>query len=326
MIDGLSSKMVQSSSRTIPAHSASGRHGEYGSYGDDAEDDDYSEHRQGGLRSNVDDGGRHQVPAAASSSRPSSARKNVAASGQSGKAATMAAQSRAQTQTALRPSPAVTTTTSVDLDLSGRPSSRGNTSSKRDLNSSSRGSGALTASNTTASWARTSRSSASRYSSAGSDAEEGEEDRAQEADSHDLQMARFGTARGVAASPPQQVKTQSHVHPPSLSISTSRNGPPSVGPGSSVPVTPNGAGSVDSGSNRVEEVLPDGTRHITYRNGTRKNVFLNGDSEVLFVNGDSKHVTAASGVVVYYYDQAQTTHTTFPDGKEVYEFPNKQVC
>jgi hypothetical protein len=33
----------------------------------------------------------------------------------------------------------------------------------------------------------------------------------------------------------------------------------------------------------------------------------------------------SSGVVVYYYAQANTTHTTYTDGLEVYEFPNNQV-
>lgn len=31
------------------------------------------------------------------------------------------------------------------------------------------------------------------------------------------------------------------------------------------------------------------------------------------------------GVVVYFYAQAQTTHTTYTDGLEVYEFPNRQI-
>ena len=38
---------------------------------------------------------------------------------------------------------------------------------------------------------------------------------------------------------------------------------------------------------------------------------------------------AASGkdpcIVVYYYQKAQTTHSSFPDGLEIYEFPNDQV-
>ena len=82
-----------------------------------------------------------------------------------------------------------------------------------------------------------------------------------------------------------------------------------------------------NGGSRTEEVLPDGRRLISYRNGTRKEILPNGESLVRFVNGDSKTTGAGnSGVVVYYYAQADTTHTTYKDGLEVYEFPNRQVC
>ena len=81
-----------------------------------------------------------------------------------------------------------------------------------------------------------------------------------------------------------------------------------------------------SSAGRTEEVLQDGRRLISYRNGTRKELLSNGESLVHFVNGDTKTTGAGnSGVVVYYYAQADTTHTTYKDGVEVYEFPNKQV-
>ena len=81
-----------------------------------------------------------------------------------------------------------------------------------------------------------------------------------------------------------------------------------------------------SSAGRTEEVLQDGRRLISYRNGTRKELLPNGESLVHFVNGDTKTTGAGnSGVVVYYYAQADTTHTTYKDGVEVYEFPNKQV-
>jgi hypothetical protein len=87
--------------------------------------------------------------------------------------------------------------------------------------------------------------------------------------------------------------------------------------------TPEGGAN---GGSRTEEVLPDGRRLISYRNGTRKEILPNGESLVRFVNGDSKTTGAGnSGVVVYYYAQADTTHTTYKDGLEVYEFPNRQV-
>lgn len=84
---------------------------------------------------------------------------------------------------------------------------------------------------------------------------------------------------------------------------------------------------------RQEEILADGTTLIKYRNGTTKQVFPDGKSIVQFVNGDTKTTTKlflpSTGmeelIVVYYYAQANTTHTTYADGLQVYEFPNGQV-
>lgn len=77
--------------------------------------------------------------------------------------------------------------------------------------------------------------------------------------------------------------------------------------------------------NRIEEILPNGTKVIRYKNGTLKEIDPSGSSIVRFLNGDSKQYKADSGVVVYYYALADTTHTTHPDGLEIYEFPNKQA-
>ena len=76
---------------------------------------------------------------------------------------------------------------------------------------------------------------------------------------------------------------------------------------------------------RPEECFPDGRKIIKYRNGTTKEVFPNGSSIVRFANGDRKHSDNNTGLIVYFYAEAQTKHTTFPDGTEVYEFPNKQI-
>ena len=62
--------------------------------------------------------------------------------------------------------------------------------------------------------------------------------------------------------------------------------------------------------NRIEEILPNGTKVIRYKNGTLKEVDPSGSSIVRFLNGDSKQYKADSGVVVYYYALADTnTHT-----------------
>lgn len=78
-------------------------------------------------------------------------------------------------------------------------------------------------------------------------------------------------------------------------------------------------------SNRIEEDLPGGRKRILYKNGTVKEIEADGSSLVKFLNGDTKKINSVSGTTVYYYAQADTTHTTFKDGLEVYEFPNKQV-
>jgi hypothetical protein len=41
--------------------------------------------------------------------------------------------------------------------------------------------------------------------------------------------------------------------------------------------------------------------------------------------GDIKLTEALTGKIVYFYHEANTKHTTYPNGKEIYEFPNGQV-
>lgn len=76
---------------------------------------------------------------------------------------------------------------------------------------------------------------------------------------------------------------------------------------------------------RTEEILPNGTTVITYRNGTRKEIFKDGGSIIRFANGDTKIKDPLTGSEVYHYAQANTKHTTYPDGLQIYEFPNGQV-
>ena len=85
--------------------------------------------------------------------------------------------------------------------------------------------------------------------------------------------------------------------------------------------------SANTNSNsRMEEILPNGAKLIRYANGTTKEISHDGRSAMVrFTNGDYKHTDTVSGVVIYYYKLADTTHTTYKDGMEVYEFPNKQV-
>ncbi|XP_026778705.3 centromere protein J [Pangasianodon hypophthalmus] len=75
---------------------------------------------------------------------------------------------------------------------------------------------------------------------------------------------------------------------------------------------------------KVEQLLSDGSRVIVFRNGTRKEIGADQKSiTVMFFNGDVKRVLP-DGTMVYYYCDAQTTHSTYPSGLEVLQFPNKQ--
>ncbi|KAG8542003.1 hypothetical protein GDO81_027705 [Engystomops pustulosus] len=76
---------------------------------------------------------------------------------------------------------------------------------------------------------------------------------------------------------------------------------------------------------KVERILRNGCHVILFPNGTRKEVSPDGRSTtVTFFNGDVKQVMADQRVI-YYYADAQTTHTTYPDGLEILQFSNGQI-
>ncbi|XP_078360900.1 uncharacterized protein LOC144645268 isoform X2 [Oculina patagonica] len=76
---------------------------------------------------------------------------------------------------------------------------------------------------------------------------------------------------------------------------------------------------------KVEKVNSDGSRVITFANGTRKDISVDGQTIIVtFFNGDIKQIMPDQRVI-YYYSDAQTTHTTYPDGMEVLQFPSKQI-
>ncbi len=192
--------------------------------------------------------------------------------------------------------------------------------------------------NAGASWARSSRSStgsAGRYDHA--DAEDNSDvyksadlgsllKRSQSEESN--QLGRSGSAKSVTKASstrgPPEVPTSTQPKSPTYAPATSfkSNVPATLQQGATVNL---GATSAAGGNSRTEETLPDGKKLIKYKNGTQKEIDETGNSLVRFLNGDTKSVNATNGVVVYYYAQADTTHTTFKDGLEVYEFPNKQV-
>ncbi|KFR01979.1 Centromere protein J, partial [Opisthocomus hoazin] len=76
---------------------------------------------------------------------------------------------------------------------------------------------------------------------------------------------------------------------------------------------------------KVEEVLTDGRRIITFRNGTKKEISTDKRmTTISFFNGDVKKIMPDQRVI-YYYADAQTTHTAYPNGLEVLQFPNNQI-
>lgn len=84
-------------------------------------------------------------------------------------------------------------------------------------------------------------------------------------------------------------------------------------------------GEVSYPDGKVERILKNGCHVILFPNGTRKEVSADGKSTtVTFFNGDVKQVMADQRVI-YYYADAQTTHTTYPDGIEILQFSNGQI-
>ncbi|XP_078734251.1 centrosomal P4.1-associated protein-like [Lampetra fluviatilis] len=131
--------------------------------------------------------------------------------------------------------------------------------------------------------------------------------------------------------------TQDSSHP----FGTSHHKPEGGGDcGPGVEQSPDwGAGSLDGSRTMDEEVLeevthPDGKvevvsregrRTLRFPNGTRREVSPGGRSVlVAFFNGDVKRVLPDQRVI-YYYADAQTTQTTFPDGLEILQFPDNQI-
>ncbi|XP_043367227.1 centromere protein J-like isoform X2 [Dermochelys coriacea] len=82
---------------------------------------------------------------------------------------------------------------------------------------------------------------------------------------------------------------------------------------------------IEYADGKVEEVLTDGRRIIIFRNGTKKEISADKRMTVVtFFNGDVKKIMPDQRVI-YYYADAQTTHTTYPNGLELLQFPNNQI-
>ncbi|RLN44967.1 hypothetical protein BBJ28_00005712 [Nothophytophthora sp. Chile5] len=74
-----------------------------------------------------------------------------------------------------------------------------------------------------------------------------------------------------------------------------------------------------------ELLYTDGSRRVVFPDGNEKEIGANGHVVIKFTNGDHKELFPDTGISVYYYYEAQTKLTTYPDEKKVYEFPNQQI-
>ncbi|XP_034284363.1 centromere protein J-like isoform X2 [Pantherophis guttatus] len=76
---------------------------------------------------------------------------------------------------------------------------------------------------------------------------------------------------------------------------------------------------------KVKQLFTDGRRITIYPNGTKMEISTDKKTAtVTFYNGDIKKILADQ-TVIYYYADAQTSRTIYPDGLEVLQFPNDQI-
>ncbi|POM66230.1 Sphingosine Kinase [Phytophthora palmivora] len=82
---------------------------------------------------------------------------------------------------------------------------------------------------------------------------------------------------------------------------------------------------VEHPGGKKEILYTDGSRKIVFPDGNEKEIDANGHVVIKFTNGDHKEIFPDTGITVYYYNEAQTKLTTYPDNRKVYEFPNQQI-
>ncbi|XP_046662432.1 centromere protein J isoform X1 [Homalodisca vitripennis] len=75
----------------------------------------------------------------------------------------------------------------------------------------------------------------------------------------------------------------------------------------------------------VQKVYPDGRKEMVFKNGNiKKTDPLTGNEKTIYFNGDVEEVLR-DGTVKYYFSESRRWQTIFPDGLEVWDFPNGQV-
>ncbi|KAG6608687.1 putative sphingosine kinase [Phytophthora cinnamomi] len=94
---------------------------------------------------------------------------------------------------------------------------------------------------------------------------------------------------------------------------------------SSLPVHKIVTREIEHAGGKKEVFYTDGSRKIMFPDGNEKEIDASGHVVIKFTNGDHKELFPDTGVTVYYYYEAQTKLTTYPDNRKVYEFPNQQI-
>ena len=78
---------------------------------------------------------------------------------------------------------------------------------------------------------------------------------------------------------------------------------------------------VVSQEGKRQKFYESGKKEIIFPNGVKREVWLDGYQVVFFQNQDIKQ-TFPGGKIVYFFSEAKTTQTTFPDGLQVFKFQN----
>ena len=75
---------------------------------------------------------------------------------------------------------------------------------------------------------------------------------------------------------------------------------------------------------KIINLYTNNKREIIFKSGIKKEIFEDGHQIVYFINGDLKQ-NFPDGKTVYFFNEAQTTQTTYSDGLQVFKFNNGQI-
>jgi centromere protein J len=75
---------------------------------------------------------------------------------------------------------------------------------------------------------------------------------------------------------------------------------------------------------KVQKEFEDGHREVLFPNGVKREIYPDGYTVVHFTNKDIKQ-SFPDGKVIYFFAEANTQQTTFPDGQQLFKFANGQT-